>query len=180
MKNEIEELHHAAVHGAEHESLAPVSMTMAISAILVAVVALLSHRAHNESLLAQIRANALAASQLIDRLGEQRNVMLLDLLDTMGLGQSPKAVELRARYGAESGQFRKEEAASHEKQAELVKESISASRDASRFDLGEGFLEMALVLQSITLLTRQRRFWKLGIALGGVGLAVVASVLWMT
>lgn len=180
MKNEIEELHHVATHGAEHQSLAPVSMTMAVSAILVAVVALLSHRAHNESLLAQVRANAVAANLLIDRLGEQRNVMLLDLLDTMGLGQSSKAVELRARYGVESGRFRKEEAASLERQAELVKESTSSTRNANRFDLGEGFLEMALVLQSITLLTRQRRFWKLGIGLGAVGLAVAVSVFWMS
>ena len=43
-EHEMEELKEAAEHGREHSKLAPVSFTMAILAVLVAVAALLSHR----------------------------------------------------------------------------------------------------------------------------------------
>jgi hypothetical protein len=46
---------------------------------------------------------------------------------------------------------------------------------ANRFDLGEALLEIGLVVSSVTLLTRSRIYWYLGIvaSIGGI-----ASVLW--
>ena len=55
-EHEMEELQEAAEHGREQSSLAPVSFTMAILAGLVAVAALLSHRAHTEEVLLQDKA----------------------------------------------------------------------------------------------------------------------------
>jgi len=46
---------------------------------------------------------------------------------------------------------------------------------ADRFDLGEVFLEIALVITSITLLTDNRKFWYLGIGLACVGIVAAAS-----
>lgn len=48
-------------------------------------------------------------------------------------------------------------------------------RRADRFDLGEVMLEAALVICSITLLTRKRLFWILGTVLGVCGLVVGAA-----
>jgi hypothetical protein len=53
------------------------------------------------------------------------------------------------------------------------------SRRANRFDLGEVFLEIALVVTSITLLTEKRAYWYLGFVLAAVGLASAASGLLM-
>ena len=55
-EHEMEELQEAAEHGREHSNLAPVSFTMAILAVLVAIAALLSHRAHTEEVLLQNKA----------------------------------------------------------------------------------------------------------------------------
>jgi len=56
MADEIQELHEQAEEGAHHPSLAPVTVTMAVLAVLVAAVSLLGHRAHTEELLHQTRA----------------------------------------------------------------------------------------------------------------------------
>jgi hypothetical protein len=48
MADEIQELHEQAEEGAHNPSLAPVTVTMAIFAVLVAAVSLLGHRAHTE------------------------------------------------------------------------------------------------------------------------------------
>ena len=52
-------------------------------------------------------------------------------------------------------------------------------RRADRFDLGEVMLEAALVICSITLLTRKRAFWILGTALGLCGVAIGAAGLFI-
>ena len=52
----MEELREAAEHGREQSKLAPVSLTMSILAVLVAVAALLSHRSHTEEVLLQNKA----------------------------------------------------------------------------------------------------------------------------
>ena len=44
-----------------------------------------------------------------------------------------------------------------------------------RYDAGEVILEIALIVCSLTLLTKRRIFWFTGIGLGLVGLVVTAS-----
>ena len=55
--DELQELHEHAEHAAHNRELAPVSLTMAFLAVLVAVVSLLGHRAHTEEVVLQSRAN---------------------------------------------------------------------------------------------------------------------------
>ena len=56
MGDELSELQENAEHGREDNSLAPVSVTMAIIAVLVAVVSLMGHRSHTEEVLMEARA----------------------------------------------------------------------------------------------------------------------------
>jgi hypothetical protein len=72
-----------------------------------------------------------------------------------------------------AGDLQQEEDKAHEYEAEVRR----AERRANRFDLGEALLEIGLVITSITLLTRQRGYWYLGVGFGIAGLAVCATVL---
>src|SRR5437762_1760788 len=54
---EFHELHEHIEHGAHDPAMAPVSLTMAILAVLVAVVSLLGHRMHTEEVVKQTQAN---------------------------------------------------------------------------------------------------------------------------
>src|ERR1700722_4416148 len=51
MAAEISELHEQAEHAREHPDLAPVTLTMAVLAVLVATVSLLGHRTHTEKII---------------------------------------------------------------------------------------------------------------------------------
>jgi hypothetical protein len=46
---------------------------------------------------------------------------------------------------------------------------------ADRFDLAEVFLEVGLVITSITLLSGRRIFWHLGVIVGALGIVVATS-----
>ena len=59
----------------------------------------------------------------------------------------------------------------HEMEAEVGHER----NRADRFDLAEVFLEVGLVITSITLLSGRRIFWYLGILLGVVGIVTAGT-----
>src|SRR5208337_4978808 len=57
MPDEAEELRERAEKAREDKSLAPVSLTMAVLAVFVAVVSLLGHRAHTEEVILQAKSS---------------------------------------------------------------------------------------------------------------------------
>jgi len=64
-----------------------------------------------------------------------------------------------------------------EKARDLEHEVDRAERRADRYDLGEAMLEIAVVLSSITLLTRQKGYFLFGLTLGFVGILAAATAL---
>jgi uncharacterized protein DUF4337 len=175
MPDELSELQEQAEEGREHPSLAPISVTMAILAVCVAVVSLLGHRSHTEELLSATRASdqwAYYQAKNIRRNNYEMGVDLLALVEFKDKQQADKVLE---KYHQQVDRYTKEQTEIEDKARELEKESALAQTKANRFDFGEVFLEVALVITSIALLTRKRLFWMLGMLLGAGGLVVAAT-----
>jgi hypothetical protein len=159
-------------HGGGHEDnplMLPVTTTLSILAVLVAMVTLLGHRAHTEELLLQTQATdqwALFQARNI-RLHEMQSVA--DMLGTFTPVDKEKAAALREKYLKEVDHYNHEKEETSDKAKELEKERMVASRRANRFDGGEVFLEIGLIITSFTLLTDKKLFWYSGILLGIVG-----------
>ena len=58
----------------------------------------------------------------------------------------------------------------------MEKKVEEAEARANRFDLGEALLEIGLVITSVTLLTRRRTYWVLGLIFAAGGILSAASV----
>jgi hypothetical protein len=70
----------------------------------------------------------------------------------------------------------KEELKEIDKEARsLESEGGAAQLRANRYDLGEVCLDAAIVIASLTLLTKRREFWQLGILIGVAGLGITLS-----
>jgi hypothetical protein len=70
----------------------------------------------------------------------------------------------------------KDELKEEQEQAKGFEEAVElAEKRARRFDSGEAALQIAVVLCSITLFTRRRLYFFLGLALGTVGVVFAAS-----
>jgi hypothetical protein len=175
MPDELSELQEQAEEGREHPSLAPISVTMAILAVCVAVVSLLGHRSHTEELLSATQASdqwSYYQAKNIRRNNYEMGVDLLALVEFKDKQQADKVLE---KYHQQVDRYTKEQTEIEDKAKELEKESALAQTKANRFDFGEVFLEVALVITSIALLTRKRVFWMLGMLLGAGGLVVAAT-----
>ena len=88
---------------------------------------------------------------------------------------------LQDKYAAEGKRYSDDQKAAEAEARGLENKTDEASKRADRFDLAEVFLEVALVITSITLLSGKRLFWYAGIAFGAMGTAVAFGILshWM-
>ena len=175
MPDELQELQEHAEEGAHHESLAPVTITMAIFAVLVAAVSLLGHRAHTEELLHQTEATDQWAYYQAKDVRRHTYELFLDELSVFTLQNGDQVQMMREKYSKEAERYRGEQKEIEDKATELQNDVKREGRRADRFDLGEVLLEAALVICSITLLTRKRFFWGMGLVLGLLGVAIGAA-----
>jgi uncharacterized membrane protein YcjF (UPF0283 family) len=175
MPDELSELQENAEHGRENPSLAPISVTMAILAVCVAIVSLLGHRAHTEELLFQNHATDQWSYYQAKNIRRHNYEMGLDLLGLVEFKNQEQADKVRAKYQLEAERYTKEQSDIEEQAKELESESALEQRRANRFDLGEVFLEIGLVISSLALLSRKQVFWFLGIASGIAGVAVAVT-----
>ncbi len=179
MTDEMNELRESAEGAAHDAGLKPVSLTMAILAVLVAAVSLLGHRAHTEELLLQNKATDNWSYYQAKNIRRHTYELFLDMVSISGAKDVQQAEQLKEKYKREIERYDREQKQMEEAGHKLERDTEHESRRADRFDLGEVFLEIALVVSSITLLTRRRMYWQMGIIAGTVGLGIAATALWV-
>lgn len=172
---ELHELHEHAEHGKHNPSLAPVSVTMAILAVLVAIVSLLGHRAATEAVLNQARASDQWAYFQAKNIRGHEDKLFANLTTIVAAGNAEALAKIREDYLAEAERYKDDQKEIEGEARKLEQEVALEHKRADRFDLGEVFLEIALVITSITLLSGKRSFWYLGLFLGAVGILVAVT-----
>jgi gas vesicle protein len=179
MGDELQEIHEH-VHEAEHDpSLAPVTITMAILAVLVAAVSLLGHRAHTEELLLQNKSTSQWAYYQAKNIRRHTYELFLDLLSVSDPKNSELAEKIKQKYSKVIERYDGEQKDIEAEAKKLEDEVSHEQRRADRFDIGEVCLECALVICSITLLTKKRLYWGFGLVLGVAGVSLALTGLWV-
>lgn len=129
--------------------------------ILLTIVTIASHRAHTSAVIERTKANDQWAFFQSKKLRQHLAELGANLVGALATdpgrvqGLVEKLDNDRARYAHDTEEIQKEAQA---KEAE----SDHEERHASRFDLGEGFLELDLVLSSLYFLSKRRFFPVLG------------------
>ena len=175
MPEELNEMHEHAEHAKHDPSLAPVTLTMAVLAVLVAVASLMGHRSHTEEVLKQAQASDQWAYYQAKNIRRHADDVLTSLLTVVPLKEAEAADKVREKYAAESERYRDEIREIETKAHELEGERDAEQKKANRFDLGEVLLEIALVVTSITLLTGKKAFWYLGLLSAAGGIVAASS-----
>ncbi len=172
---ELNELRERAEAAAERKGLAPVSLTMAVVAVLVATISLLGHRAHTEEILLQNKTTDQWAYYQAKNLRLNNLQALNDVLGALE-GKNEKAEQVQKRFESDIEKYRDEKKEIQKEAHDLETELRHETRRANRFDLGEVFLEISLVVTSITLLTGRKHYWMLGMVLAVAGIVTAATV----
>ena len=170
--DELEELKEHAEKAREDRSLAAVSLTMAVLAVCVAVVSLLGHRAHTEEVVLQAKASDQWAYYQAKSIREHEDVLFTELAAVVASNDATAAAKVCQKFEQEAERYKHDKDEIKGGADKLEGEVILEQRRADRYDLAEVFLEIGLVVTSITLLSGRRIFWHLGIVLSVVGVVV--------
>jgi uncharacterized protein DUF4337 len=155
-----------------------VGILVGVVGILLSVVTIASHRAHTKAVIDRTESNDQWAYYQAKKIRESTNDVALSLLQALGSDAAKneatvhKLEAAREKYSDEAKEVMKEAQAKDEEQ------KIEEAR-ALRFDIGEGLLELGLVLCSLYFLARKIFFPVLGLvaSVAGTALGIVGWML---
>ena len=176
MTDELSELQEHAEHAKHNPNLAPVSLTMAVLAVLVAVVTLLGHRAHTEEVVIQAKSSDQWAFYQAKSIRRHTDELFVDLTAVATTtGDAATLEKLREKYANEAERYKDNQKEIEAQAREMESEVGMERRRADRYDLAEVFLEVGLVITSITLLSGKRIFWSAGLLMAAIGIALAVT-----
>ncbi len=172
--NEANELEERQEHAASDPTHRPVGFTISVLAVFVAIVTVMGHRSHTEAVLYQNRATDDWNLYQAHKIRQYDTQLITALLATLPIRDQAAASKITDGYKSHVQKWN-QDLVEAEKTAHQDEDVVhKAEHRADRLDLGEALLEIALVVCSITLLTRQRVYWYLGMLFGLAGLAAAA------
>jgi hypothetical protein len=168
------------MHGhsrAQHDDsgLLPVSISTSVLAVLIALVSVLGHRAHTRTIFAQNQSIGEWVDYASKATGRASYDALLDFLSIAQPKSPADAAKVRDKYRHNIEQSDREQKEIEARADALEREVVHQEHAADRFDFGEVCLEAALVIMSVTLLTKRRLYWGMGLVLACAGLVIATT-----
>jgi hypothetical protein len=140
---------------------------------------LMGHRTHTEELLRQSQAADKWAQYQAKSVRLHETQGFSDVVNIVATMDKEKGEALREKYKKEVEHYQSDKEDISKEAKDLEDDRDLAGRKADRFDGGEAFLEIGLVICSITMLTKRKLFWFGGmlVAAAGVTLALTGFLL---
>lgn len=154
----------------------PAAFTMSVLAVLVAVTTVLGHRTHTEALLFQNKATDMWNEYQAQKIRATDTGNTADLMSVLTVSDKDKATAKLKGYADHEAKWNEDFAKDQEKAKEFEKKVEEAEVRGDRYDLAETLLEIGLVVTSVTLLTRSRAYWFLGLIFAAGGILSALSV----
>src|SRR5258708_17018062 len=163
------------IHHEGHESDPDgqrIGVMAAIIAVFLAGVTIMSHRSHTEAVIAKTEANDKWAYY-------QAKSIKRSEYDIAAKVASQSGSALAADFHKESERYKQEDEEIQKEAEEKETETRLAEHQALRYDLGEGLLELGLVLSSLYFISKKKLFPSVGIFSAVAGLGIAATALFL-
>ncbi|MDB6098208.1 MAG: hypothetical protein QOK23_3399 [Gammaproteobacteria bacterium] len=155
-----------------------VGILVGVVGILLSVVTIASHRAHTQAVIHRTESNDEWTYYQAKKIRENTEEVALTLMQALALDPAKtetltkKLETARAKYAADAEKIQEEARAKD-------RETTVEEHRALYFDLGEGFLELGLVLCSLYFLARKAFFPVLGVlaSIAGTVMGVLGAML---
>lgn len=150
-----------------------VAGTMAIIAASLAIVSVLGQHYNTEKLLSQQRASDQWAFY---QAKDTRHYIAQSAADTLTNVKGDAAAV--KKYNDDSNRYKKQTADIQREALDFEKERDKMGREADFFHFGEVFLELAIVLSSLSILTKRKPLFA-GALVAGIAGALIAAYGWV-
>jgi hypothetical protein len=148
-----------------------VGVAVGVIGIILAVVTIGSHRAHTQAVIDRTEENDQWSFYQAKKIRQQVLDVGADLARTLTSDES-RVQAVVEKYSKQSAHYA-EETRDIEKEARTKRdETLREEGRAVRLDIGEGFLELGLVLSSLYFLSKRKFFPVIGITAAVIGTAL--------
>ena len=168
------EIHHEHEHGEADPLGKTIGIMASVLAVLLAVVTIMSHRAHTEGVLLKTDANDKWSYYQASRIKFHNLELGEDLINAMAT-KTPEAEKILGRYEKDKEKEQKKADKTQEEAKDLEKETADLENRALRYDFGEGLLEIGLILTSLYFISKSKLFPVVGMIAAIGGILVAAS-----
>ena len=151
-----------------------VGVVAAVLAVALAVVSIASHRAHTAAVVERSEANDQWSLYQSNRIKFHSLELGVDLMNVLGRDKAESA-ETIARYETQEKKYEKESKEVKEEATKKEQETGHTEAQALRYDLGEGMLEIGVVLASLYFIARKKMFPVLSLAFGVLGIVMAVT-----
>ena len=148
-----------------------VGILVGVVGILLSVITIASHRAHTEAVIHRTESNDQWAFYQAKKIREYTSDVALTLLRALEPDQAKVEAPLHKLEAARDKYADEAKGIMKEAQAKDIEQKVEERR-ALRFDIGEGLLELGLVLCSLYFLARKSFFPAFGIVASIAGTAL--------
>lgn len=151
-----------------------VGILAAVLAVALAVVSIASHRAHTTAVVERSEANDQWSFYQSKRIKFHSLELGSDMVTLLGRDK-PGAEQMLARYEAEEKKYEKDSKEVEEEAKKKEQETRHTEDQALRYDIGEGMLEIGVVLASLYFIARKKLFPVISLAFGILGGVIAIS-----
>jgi hypothetical protein len=155
-----------------------IGIVASVVAVLLAVVTIVSHRAHTDAVLMKSEANDKWSYYQSKRIKFHSLELGEDLVNVLG-NESPEAQKMLDKYAAEKKKYAHDSDVAQDDAKKQDDEAAHVEDRALRYDFGEGLLEIGLVLTSLYFISKSKLFPVLGGISSILGIGIAASGLLM-
>ena len=167
------EIHHEVEHESDPTGHT-VGILASVLAVVLAVVTIASHRTHTAAIMHKSTANDQWSYYQATRVKSHNLELGENLITAMG-AKGEAADKMLADYAKQKKDY-EQRSADIQKKAEGLDEAAEADENrALRYDVGEGLLEIGLVLSSLYFIARKKMFPVMGVIAGAGGILIAAS-----
>jgi len=155
-----------------------VGVLAAVLAVCLAVVSIASHRAHTTAVIERSDANDKWSQYQSNRIKFHSLELGVDLLNGLGLDK-PGAEKIIARYETQEKKYEDESTKVKDEATKKEEETLHTEDRALRYDLGEGMLEIGVVMASLYFIARKKLFPVVSFVFGisGIVIAITGALL---
>ena len=171
------EIHHETEHEPDPTGK-KVGVMAAILAVFLAIVTIASHRTHTAAIMHKSSSNDAWSYYQATRIKLHNSELGERLVDLLG-AKGEESGKLRADFAKEAKKY-EEQSKERQEAAKSADEAAEADEHrALRYDIGEGLLEIGLVLSSLYFISRKTMFPVVGLIAAVAGTAIALTGLMM-
>lgn len=162
----------------EHESADTfgrnIGILASVIAVFLAIVTIVSHRAHTDAVLMKSDANDKWSYYQSKRIKYHSLELGEDLVGVLA-AKSPDAAKMLERYAEQKKKYAHDSDVAQDQAKEQDRKAEEVEARALRYDFGEGLLEIGLVLTSLYFSSKKKLFPVLGTISATVGMIIAVS-----